>query len=325
MKDSTIGSWKTFKLARALVLAALWLGGLPGAQAQQRVSLVVGFPPGGGVDMAARLVAEKLTPILGTTVIVENRPGASSGIAARHVANSKPDGRTIFITSNSVLINQLTNADANYDMERDFIALGKYYSQPTLIGARKGFPATKLEDVIALSKKQDITYGSPGLGSIPHLAAEQLLSLLAGGKFRHIPYPGASQALSDAMGNHVDLVSVTAPAAVSFVKADKLNGIVVTSAARMTTLPDVPTAAESGYPGFAVDTWVGFFIPSGTDKGIADKLEQAIANVSNDPEVVQKLLAQGYDKINVRGAAFQKDMADEIRSWKGLLEKVPLK
>ncbi|HEX4328678.1 MAG TPA: tripartite tricarboxylate transporter substrate-binding protein [Burkholderiales bacterium] len=310
-------------LAAMLMAAAL----LPAAQAQDapRLTIVVGFPPGGGVDIVGRLVADRLAVLLARPVIVENRPGASSGVATRYIAQAKADGNIIFVNSNSMLVNQLINPEAGYDVERDLAPIGKYVGQPNLLAAAPDLPVSNLAEVVALSKTRDITFSSPGTGSIPHLAAEQLLNVLAGAKVRHIPYPGSAPALASVMGSQVQLASVSAPTAVAMVQGGKLKAIVVTSANRMAALPQVPTVIESGYPGFVVDTWAGFFVPAATPRAVIDKLDAAISKVIAEPEMKQKLIAQGFDINHLKPDEFRKDLGEEMKRWRSLLTRITLK
>jgi tripartite-type tricarboxylate transporter receptor subunit TctC len=319
------------KISKSIACAITTLGLLSAsliAQAQtdlipgQKITMVVGFPPGGGVDIAGRLVAERLTALIGRPVIVENRPGASSGVATKYVAASKPDGHIIFVNSNSMLANQLINPDAGYDVDKDLAPIGKFFTQSNILVAHPDFPANTLAELVALSNKQDVTFSSPGLGSIPHLAAERLLTLLANAKIRHIPYSGAAPALNSAMGAQVQFASVSAPTAVSMIKGGKLKGIVVTSAQRMNALPNVPTAIESGYKGFVVETWGGFFVAAGTPKAIINIYEIAISKVMAEPEIKEKLMGLGFELTNVKSDAFRQEINEELKSWRELLTKV---
>ncbi len=291
----------------------------------QRINIVVGFPPGGGVDIVARLIAEKLSPLLKQPVVVENRPGASSGIAARHVAQAKPDGYTLFLTSNSVVANQLINKDAGYDVEQDLASVGKYVAQANIFVAHPSTTGNSVASVIAQSKGADVTFASPGIGSIPHLAAEQLFNVIGGGKIRHIPYPGAAPALTATAGNQVPYAMVTAPPAVNLIKSGRLKGIAVASAKRMPALPDVPTMIESGYPGFVVDTWAAVFAPRSTPAKVIDTLHHAIASTLSEPDVRSKLMDLGFEVDIIAGPAFQHELSAEVKSWKSLLTKIELK
>lgn len=316
--------------ARGVLALSLLGGPIAAAHAQagpypaQRITIVVGFPPGGGVDIFARVLAEKLTQSLGQPVIVENRPGASSGVATRHVAQARPDGYTVFVNSNSMIANQLTNPEAGYDVERDLLPIGKYVSQPNAIVAHPELPANTLAEVIALSKTRDITYATPGVGSIPHLAAEHLLTVLGGARVRHIPFPGAAPALSNTAGGQVQLASVTAPTVVGMVQGNRLKPIVVSSARRMQALPAVPTAAESGFPAHVVEVWGGVFVPAATPRAVTERLDQAISQAMTLPDVREKLAAQGFDITDVKGEVFLREIGEEVRRWRDLLTRVRL-
>ena len=317
-------------LARCIALgAALMATGAGYAQTgpypSQRVHFIVGFPPGGGVDIVARLVAEKLTPLFGQPVVVENRPGAGTSIATRYVASAKPDGYTLLMNSNSMLANQVINPNAGYDVERDLVPVLKAAVQPNIIVATASLPAKTLKEVIELSKRQDMTYGSPGAGSIPHLAAEQLFTALAGTKIRHIPYPGAAPALTSALGGQVSLAVVTAPPAVPHVKAGKLKGIAVTTAKRMAALPDVPTVIESGFPGFVVETWAGFFAPAATPPAVLQTLSGAMLKALAMPEVKEKLASLGFEAADLATEPFRREISNELKQVAEVVQKANLK
>jgi tripartite-type tricarboxylate transporter receptor subunit TctC len=291
----------------------------------QRVHIVVGFPPGGGVDIVARLVAEKLTGVFGRPVVVENRPGAGTSIATRHVASAKPDGYTLLMNSNSMLANQIVNPNAGYDVERDLLPVLKAAVQPNIIVAAVDLPVTTLKEVIELSRRRDVTYGSPGAGSIPHLAAEQLFTALAGANVRHIPYQGAAPALTSVLGSQVQLAVVTAPPAVPHVKSGKLKGIAVTTARRMPALPDVPTVIESGFPGFVVETWAGFFAPAATPPAVAEALSGAMQKVLAMPDVKERLDSLGFEPAGLTTEAFRREISGELKQWADIVGKANLK
>jgi tripartite-type tricarboxylate transporter receptor subunit TctC len=289
------------------------------------IHFVVGFPPGGGVDVIARLVADKFAQLLGRPAVVENRPGASTSIATRAVASAKPDGYTLLVNSNSMLANQVTNPGASYNVERELIPVIKAAVQSNIVVAAPDLPVTTLKDLIALSRRQDLTYGSPGEGSIPHLAAESLFTALAGTKLRHIPYAGAAPALIAVAGSQIQLACVTAPPAIPLVNGGKLKGIVVTTARRMSALPNVPTAIESGYSGFVVETWVGFFLPAGTPPNVVGTLSNAILQALALPDVKEKFIALGFESADTAGPAFQREIAGELKQWADVVQKANLK
>jgi tripartite-type tricarboxylate transporter receptor subunit TctC len=314
--------------AAIIGMAALWTvdcHAQTDAYPSKPIHFIVGFPPGGGVDVIARLVADKFVQILGRPAVVENRPGASTSIATRAVAAAKPDGYTLLVNSNSMLANQVTNPGAGYNVERELIPVLKAAVQSNIVVAAPDLPVATLKDVIALSRKQDLTYGSPGEGSIPHLAAENLFTALAGTRLRHIPYAGAAPALIAVAGSQVQLACVTAPPAIPLVTAGKLKGIVVTTTKRIAALPNVPTAIESGFAGFAVETWVGFFVPAGTPPNVVGALSNAILLALAMPDVKEKFIALGFESADATGPAFQREIAGELKLWADVVQKANLK
>ena len=317
------------RLFSLLVIGSLCVAGSAGAQddayPSKPVHFIVGFPPGGGVDVIARLVADKFAQITGRPAVVENRPGASTGIATRAVGSAKPDGYLVLVNSNSMVANQITNPNAGYNIERELSAVLKAAVQSNIVVAAPGLPVSNVKDVIALSRKQDLTYGSPGEGSIPHLAAESLFTAMAGTKLRHIPYSGAAPALIAVAGNQVSLACVTAPPAIPLVTGGKIKGIVVTTAKRIAALPNVPTAIEAGFPGVSIETWVGFFLPAGTPAGVSTTLTNAILQALAMPDVKEKFVALGFESVDTTGAAFQREIAGELKLWAEVVQKAGLK
>lgn len=309
-------------------LGAACLGTSAPAMAQnypeRPITIIVGFPPGGGVDVVARVMAEKLTQILGKSVVVENRAGASGSLATRQVASLPPDGYTLLMNSNSILANQVVNASAGHDVERDLTPVMKAAVQTNILVAAPSLGVSTLADVVKLARTRDLDYGSPGLGSIPHLAAEQLFALL-NIKPKHIPYPGAAQALTAVTGGHIQMACVTAPPAVTLVQGGALKGIAVTGARRLAALPDVPTVMESGQQNFAVDTWAGFFVPARTPQPVVDKLTGAMKQVLAMPDVQARLTTLGFESSGMVGADFGRDISAEIARWKDVAQKAGLK
>jgi tripartite-type tricarboxylate transporter receptor subunit TctC len=313
----------------ALALCALAVFGVDASRAQEaypsrQLTIVVGFPPGGGVDVVARLVADKLAPILGKAVVVENRPGASGSLALRQVAASRPDGHTILMNSNSTLVNQAVNANAGHDIEKELTAVLKAAVQSIILAATPSLEASTLGDVIKLAKTKELDYGSPGTGSVPHLALEYLFSQ-AGVTLKHIPFPGAAQALTAAVAGHIQLAAVTTPPAVTLVQGGKLKGITVTSAQRSPALPEVSTAVESGFKDFVIDSWAGFFVPSSTPKAVVDALTGAMLKVLAMPEVKEKLVTLGFEPRATTSEAFGREVSAELKQWKDVAAKANIK
>jgi tripartite-type tricarboxylate transporter receptor subunit TctC len=289
------------------------------------VRLIVIFPPGGGADAVARLFADKMTALLGQTVVVENRPGASGIIAGKQVAGAEPDGTSVLVASNSTVVAQVMNPNAGLDIPRDLKALASVAPQAIIIAAQPDLSANTLQELVALAKTRQLNYGSPGAGSVPHLLGVYLLGSLAGVTLDHIPFPGSAQAVTGLLGKQIDLAMVTTAPAVSLVADGKLKGIVVTTAERAAALPNVPTVAQSGYPGFALSVWTGFFVPTKTPKPIADRLENAILKVANEPEMKAKLTQVGFEPTSIGGEQLHRDVVAELKQWTEVVDKVGMR
>jgi tripartite-type tricarboxylate transporter receptor subunit TctC len=313
------------------LLAILALAGPSLSQAQtspypsRPLRLVVGFPPGGGVDVIARLFADKLASSLGQSVVVENRPGASGGIAGRQVAGAEPDGHTILVNSNSMVVNQIMSPGAGLNVERDLVPILTVAPQSIILAAAPDLAVSSLGDLIALARIRRLHYGSPGVGSVPHLLVEYLFTSLAGVQMEHVPYQGAAQALTAAMTSQIQVATVTTPPAVALVKSGKVKGVVVTSTARASALPDVPTVAESGYPGFAINVWSGFFMPANTPRPVVERFHQAALEIAGMAEIKDKLATLGFDTATTSREQFARDLADEIKRWSDVVQAAKLK
>jgi tripartite-type tricarboxylate transporter receptor subunit TctC len=286
------------------------------------IRFVVGFPPGGGVDVVARLFADKLTASLGQSVVVENRPGASGSIAARQVANAEPDGHTILVNSNSMVVHQVMNPGAGLNIARDLAPIMTVAPQSMILAAAPDLGVDSLGALSALARTRKLLYGSPGTGSVPHLLVEYLFASQANVELEHVPYQGAAQALTAAMTSQVQLASVTTPPAIALVLAGKLKGLAVTSAARAATLPEVPTVAEQGYPGVVINVWTGFFAPANTPPPVIERLAQATAEIAAMPDIKDRLAGLGFDTGITTGEQFRRDLGDEIKRWSGVVQKV---
>ena len=286
--------------ALLLGLGAIFAGANASAQdyPNKPVKLIVGFAAGGTIDVVARIIGESLSSKLGKPFIVENRTGANGMIAATAVAQSEPDGYTIFVSNSSTItLNPALFRDLKYNPARDFAPVTTAVSVPLIMAIDAGNPKTagvkNLSDFIALAKVKpdNVLYGSAGNGNITHLAFE-LLSQKAGIKMLHVPYRGAAAAQTSLLGNEVMVVFDTM-SAVQQVQAGKFHALAVSSTERLAALPDVPTVAELGYPGFDITFWVGFFVPKATPPAIVDFLNKEIVNAAKDPAVRARLEPQG--------------------------------
>lgn len=261
------------------------------------IKLVVAFAPGGPADIIARFLSQRLSDRLKQAVIVENRGGAGGNVAAQAVARNEADGYTLLVTTSAFAVNPALSRKAGYDPLKDFATVGIVAGTPNLLVAAPALPVKTLADVFKLAKTQDLSFGTAGGGTTPHLSAEYLFKSLAKVNIVHAPYTGASPALSAVMGNQIQLASVALPAAVSLVKADKVRPLAVTSAKRVASMPDVPTVAELGFPGFSFATWVGVFAPAKTPAAIVDRINSELNLILFIPEFQQQLEQAGFSPI----------------------------
>jgi tripartite-type tricarboxylate transporter receptor subunit TctC len=320
------GVWLHFLLASALVfLCVSPVQAQRGPYPSANVRVIVGFPPGGGVDVVARLIGQKLSVLWGQPVLVDNRPGASTSIATRLVADSAPDGYTLLINSSSMVINQVANRDAGYDIERELIPVINVAWQPLIIAAAADLPVASLRDVLSLSKTRKLGYGSPGQAGIGHLAGAYLFNLLAKVEILHIPYKGAAPALTDLAGKQMELAIVTLPPAVPFVKSGKIKAIAVTSAKRASSLPNIPTVAESGFSGYDVNTFTGFFMPAGTPRAVVDAFRNAVLKVLAMADIKEKLVNLGFEQADTAKENFPRIVSDELKQWAKVVKEANIK
>ena len=259
--------------------------------------LIVPFTPGGVTDTSGRLIAESLGKRLGQQVVVDNKPGASGNIGTALAKGSAPDGYTLVLGfDGTMVINPHVFAKVPFDPVKDFAPIGKIGDATLILVANPNVPAKSLLDVVNLSKSTagGLSFGTSGTGGTPHIAGE-LLKMRTGANLTHIPYKGGGQAMTDVLGGTIPLVYTAVAGAHGHVKAGKLKAIAVSSAQRTSSLPDVPTFAESGVPDFVVNSWVGLFAPTGTPAAILTRLNTELNAVLNDATVREKLRAMGIE------------------------------
>lgn len=289
------------KLIAASALAAL-AGGESLAYGSdypnQPVRLVVGFSPGSTIDTVARIIGEGLTKRMGTTFVVDNKTGANGMIAARTVAQAKPDGYTLLVSnSSSITVNPLLYSDLQYHPLKDFAPISTVVSVPFVLAVNPESAHTasisSLEDLIDLAKKEPgtVTYGSAGNGNLMHLAGAQLATM-SKTDMVHVPYRGAAPMEAALLAGDI-YYGFDTLSGVPLMKSGKLKPLAISTKDRWRDLPDVPTVAEQGYPEFDISFWVGTFAPDGTPKEVVDRLNKEIAAIAQDPEVQKKLMAQG--------------------------------
>jgi len=284
---------------RLLALLLTLACGLASAQdyPNKPVRMVVGFPPGGGTDVVARILQPRLSELLGQAVVIDNRPGATGTVAAGQVAKSAPDGYTIMMGHVSVnAIAPSLFANLPYDVNRDFAPIALAAAVPHLVVVHPSVPVATLKELVAYLKSQPgkLTFPSAGNGSMPHLAGEVFQSL-TGVKLVHVPYKGSGQSMQDLLGGQHLVAFDTMPASAPHVRSGKLRAVAVSTAQRVPSFPDVPTAEEAGVPGYVVITWYGVFAPAGTPGAIVNRLHADLVRAMQTPDVRAKLEGIGAD------------------------------
>jgi tripartite-type tricarboxylate transporter receptor subunit TctC len=290
------------------------------------ITLVVPYAAGGGNDVIARIVAERMSTSLGEPVVVENRGGAGGTIATRQVAKATPDGYTLLIATSSLAINPSLYPNAGYDPRKDFSPIGLIALSANVVLVHPSVPAHSIGELIALAKKDDtLTFASTGTGSSVHLAAE-LFAGMAGIKLTHVPYKGSGPALNDLLGGHVAMMFATMASAAGIVRsADKVRALAVTGAARSTLFPGLPTVAEAGLPGYEAVLHYGIVAPAGTPRTIVEKLNAALNAALGDAEVKKKLAIEGAETLPTTPEEYAADIAKEEAKWSDIIRKAGVK
>jgi tripartite-type tricarboxylate transporter receptor subunit TctC len=318
-----------------LALAALTLAAGPMAiatvQAQpypsKSVRYIVPFPPGGGADLIARAVAQKLTETANMTVVVENRPGAGTIVGAEAAARSAPDGYTLFMGSNTTnAINPNLHPKLPYDTLKDFAPISRLTSFPNILVVHPSMPVKSVKELVALGRARpaQLNFGSSGTGTPAQLAGV-MFGDAADIKMVHVPYKGSAPALSALMGGETQLMFSSLASTLPFVKSGRLRPLAVTSAKRSAAVPDLPTVAESGFPGFEAITWHGMLVPAGTPAAIVQRLNGDVVKILNMPEFVSWLLAQGADATPSTPEAFTAFMKSELAMYAKLIRQSGMK
>ena len=311
----------------AISVAMLCSSGSGGAQQfpSRPVRIVVPVSAGGGVDMLARIVAEHFSLSLGQRFIVDNRPGAGTSIGAEIVAKAMPDGHTLMVSSSSFVTNAAIQS-VRYDPVKDFQPVTKLTTNPYVILTTPSLPVSSVKELIALARSKPgvLTYGSSGTGGIFHLGSE-LLCVLAGVQMTHVPFKGVADGYPAVISGQVNWIFGSPISALPFIKAGRLKGIAVTSAARSKALPDLPTVAESGVPGYEVDAWFGLFAPARVPGPIVERLYKEAGRAVRAPEVERRMEAEGTGVVANRPQEFATEVKAEFEKWRSLVIKAGLK
>jgi tripartite-type tricarboxylate transporter receptor subunit TctC len=280
------------------------------------VRLIVGFPPGGGVDINARMLAPKLAEHLGQPVVVENKPGASTNIANDFVAKSAPDGYTLLINTAAIAINMSLFRNLPFDTLRDFAPVSLFSESPNVLVVPAKLPVQNAKDLVALARKSPgkLNYSSAGVGTTQHLAAE-LFKLRTGTYIVHIPYKGSAPSLTALIAGEVDLSFANVPAIHGHVTSGRLRALATAASRRDPQLPDVPTMKEAGVEGVEVSVWYGVFAPSKTPPEIVRKVADGVIGATRDPEIRKRMLEQGANPVGSTPEEFGKLLREEVARW----------
>ena len=290
------------------------------------IRFIVSFPPGGSVDITARIVQPKLSESLAQPIVIENRGGAGGAVGTEAVARSAPDGYTFLVTLSSHTINPFLYK-LSYDVERDFAPVSLIVSVPQLIAAGPKAPAKTLREMVAAARERPgfYAYASPGSGTPGHIAAE-LLKLRTGINIVHVPYKGGGPAVTDTLAGQVPYLFLTAPAALSYARSGRLRTLAVTTRKRTAAAPDIPTVAEElNLPDYEVDSWVAMFAPAKTPAAIIARMQKDLTRVVHLPEVKQKLLDQSADPVGSSPEELGRVVKTELKSWAAVIRDAGIK
>jgi tripartite-type tricarboxylate transporter receptor subunit TctC len=300
-------------------IIALALAAMTAAHAQtwpvKPVRFVIPFAPGGPADIIARLTGQQLAEILGQPVVVESRAGAGGNIGAAAVAKSAPDGYTALVTTSAFAVNVSLTPNPGYDAERDFIPTVVVAKQANLIFVHPGVPATNLAELLAYAKNAKLAFASPGSGTTPHLTAENLFNVISKLGMPAIHFRGAGPSAAAVVGGEPPVGAGALATPLPFVKSGKLRALAVSSPARVAALPEVPTFAESGFPGVNDETWIGIFLPAGTPAAIVQKLNASVNQALQSADMRERLAALAFEPVGGTPREFADYVKAEIAKW----------
>ena len=318
-------------------IAMLWLA-LLGVAAADRgaiaqnytskpVKLVVPYPPGGPNDIIARILAQKLTEGLGGTFFVENTVGAGGTIATGQAANAAPDGTTLLVANQDLIVQPIIKTKVPYDPFKSFTPVSLVVSAPEMIVVHPSLPVKDLKGLIALLKANPgkYSYASPGYGTTPHLACVWLFNLENGIDITHVPFQGAAPAVQSALAGQTPVFHSVLPVVAPHIRADALRALAVAASSRTPYFPDVPTIAEAGYPGHEVSFWMGVFVPTGTPKNLVDLLNKQVARIMALPDVKERMATIGFDPTLSTSEELTNHMTAETNKWLKVVRQANIK
>ena len=301
----------------AIAAVLLATGGAVQAQYPERpLRLIVPFAPGGGADLTSRLISQRLPDLLGRQVVVDNRAGGASNIGSEAVARAAPDGYTLLLGSLSTSVNASLFPKLSFNVLKDFEPVSLLATVPLMVVVHPSFAAQSIAELIAMAKAKPgaLNYASGGLGSANHVAGE-LFKSMAGVQITHVPYKGGGPALADLLGGHVGLLISTVTSTHDLVKSGRLRALATTGSKRSVVAPELPTVAEAGLPGYAVEAWYGVLAPAGTPRAIVERLSGDLARILQSAEGREALRAQGAEAVGNTPEEFARYLRMEVDKW----------
>ena len=304
------------RIALLVLAAALALPGFAQNYPNRTVTIVAAFPPGGTVDLLSRVLAQKMAEEWKQAVIVENKPGGSGIVGSQAVMRAAPDGHTLMVVPITHVTNAALQSSLPFDPIKDFTPISLIASSPILLVANQSMPFNNVRELVAYAKANPgkLNCGSGGNGTSQHLACE-LFKTMAGVDIRHVPYKGNAAAMTDVIGGQIELLFDQMATAVPHVKSGKVKPLAVTTQGRSPALPEVPTVAESGVPGFETTAWFGMVGPAGMPKDVVGKIQGEIAHAMANPVIKERLASQGLTLLGGPPAEFQVFLKDELGKW----------
>ena len=316
------------RCAVAIIAMLACCAGIAAAQTypNRAIRLVVPSSPGGGTDIVGRIVAQKLSEQIGQQVVVENRAGAGTIIGNEVVAKAAPDGYTLLMGLSTLAINPSMYAKLPYDAMRDFAPVSQAVTVPNILTLHPSVPAKTVRELIALAKAKpgSITFGSAGLGTNPHLSGE-LFKSLAKIDMVHVPFKGSGQSVISLLAGEIAANFPSVPTAIPYIKAGRLRGLGVTTAKRTPALPEVPSIAEAGLPGYEATQWFGVLAPAGTPRAIIDRLHQELSRAVRSPDVKERLTSEGADIVAGTPEEFAAYIKSETDKWTKVIKSAGIK
>lgn len=308
--------------ATAVSFSSGWAAPYP----ERPIRLIVPYAVGGTADLSARLVGAKLTEALGQQVVIDNRGGGGGTLGTALVARANPDGYTLLLNNIGLAVNETLRPERAYNALRDLAPISSIGSTPSVLVVNNALPAKSVAEFVALARSQPgkIAFGSAGVGSSTHLAMSYFQSM-AKIQLHHVPYQGGGPAVRDAIAGHVQCTLSPVPTVYGHIQAGRLRALGITSGRRFATLPDLPTIAESGVPGFEFSTWYGLLAPAATPRAIIARLNEAMVNGLNSPDLRDKLLNQGLEPQPSTPEKFRDFLRDEIKKWAEVIESAGIR